>query len=397
MAAQSKKLHRKPWAVTSLGTLGLGTFFLFLALRPASVEVEEPRPRTSRWPSDPAITASLVGFMAERYAETAEVKAWSRDFERGIALGLFSKDIRYDYDDLLGEIREHDANWVSLFFNLFQENGTSTSIAPPTSIPEQERIIVQSAREAHALGLRVMAFPVVLLAEAGPKQWRGNLEPEDVGAWFAEYEAHLIRLARLAEREKIEAFCVGSEFSSLEKYEDRWRAVIAHVREVYSGRLIYSANWDHYAKVDFWDAVDAVGLSGYYELTRDKDATLDQLTDAWAFTRDKILAWHGANAPETPILFTEIGYANIDGTNLYPWDYTMAGDPDPAEQALCYEAFIRAWTGVDALQGVYFYNWFGLDTLEDTGYSPRGKPAAQVLRTWYSGLRQGPGPDRKKV
>ena len=26
-------------------------------------------------------------------------------------------------------------------------------------------------------------------------------------------------------------------------------------------------------------------------------------------------------------------------------------------------------------------------TLEDTGYSPRGKPAAQVLRAWFAGLR----------
>ena len=74
---------------------------------------------------------------------------------------------------------------------------------------------------------------------------------------------------------------------------------------------------------------------------------------------------------------------NQDGANIHPWDYTGSAEPDPAEQALCYESFIRVWHGRPGFAGVFFYNWFGFDTLEDTGYSPRGKPAAQVIRAWY--------------
>ena len=163
----------------------------------------------------------------------------------------------------------------------------------------------------------------------------------------------------------------------------RWRALIAEVRQVFSGELIYSSNWDHYDYVPFWDAVDAVGLSGYYELTRSKDPSLEELVTEWSRIRDRILRWREREGVTQPLVFTEVGYANQDGTNIYPWDYTADAAPDPEEQALCYEAFIRAWHGRPELAGVFFYNWFGFDTLEDVSYSPRGKPAAQILRAWY--------------
>ena len=172
----------------------------------------------------------------------------------------------------------------------------------------------------------------------------------------------------------------------MEKETGRWRRLIAEVRRVYHGRLLYSANWDHYQRVEFWDALDLIGLSGYYELTRTPEPTFEQLAERWSRVRDKILGWRRERGLDRPIVFTEIGYANRDGANMAPWDYSRTGPPDPEEQALCYNAFIQAWHGVPELRGVYFYNWFGYDTIEDTGYSPRGKPAAKLIDVWYRHL-----------
>ncbi len=346
--------------------------------RPAAKEAE-PGPRTRPWGENTQTTAGLGDFL-DSSDEVAP------DFMRGVGLGLFSKELEYDYGGLIGEIAEHDADWISLIFNIYQKDGQSTEMGPLIQIEEQERILRATTRQAHESGIKVLAFPLVLLSDPTSKQWRGNVKPDSLDDWFANYTAHIVRMARVFDETGVEALCVGSEFSSLEQYEDRWRILIARVREVYSGRLIYSANWDHYKRVTFWDELDAIGLSGYYELTRSKTPTLDELIAPWVAARDQIFGWRSSEGLAQPIVFTEIGYANQDGTNIYPWDYTMKNPPDPEEQALCYEAFIRTWHGQPGLGGVFFYNWFGFDTLEDTGYSPRGKPAAQTMKMWYGAV-----------
>ena len=72
----------------------------------------------------------------------------------------------------------------------------------------------------------------------------------------------------LAEAEKAEIFCVGLEFSHAQKYEERWRKIIAAVRAVYRGKVTYGANWNDYAEVKFWDALDYIGVLAYFPLTK---------------------------------------------------------------------------------------------------------------------------------
>ena len=383
-------------------TAGL-TFFRASAQGPDEKTVHG----SAAWPVDEEAAASLRDFLQSARAvppesqgletESSGGRAAAPPFKAGIALGLFSRNVDYDYDELIQEIGEHGAGWVALFYNMYQRNGTSSSMGPLTRIRDQERIIRRSAEQAHRRGLKVLSFPVVLLRRPREDEWRGNLAPRNVDRWFRNYGEHIVRLARLAEELKIEAFCVGSEFSSLELHGNRWRELIAQVRQVYSGEVIYSANWDHYQRMPFWNAVDAIGLSGYFELTRSTDPSLEKLTEEWTRLRKTILAWRGREQGSKPIVFTEIGYSNQDGTNMYPWDYAREAPPDPREQAMCYEAFIRAWHGQPGFGGAFFYNWFGFDSLTDTGYSPRGKPAAQLIKIWYGGLERdsqdpGPGP-----
>jgi hypothetical protein len=369
--------RRRPWPPPAVVALALGAVVLAIALvrfqRGRSVE---PLPAAERWSVDPEAARALEAFLAA--APPAPP-----GFMRGIALGLHSKDVEYDYGHLIDEIADHRAGWISLFFNMYQQNAESVEIAPATRSIDQERMLRRATAQARARGLKVMLFPIVLLSEAGERDWRGNLRPRRLDRWFANYGAHVERLARLAEEIEIDALCVGSEFSSLEGEADRWRALIARVRERFGGKVLYSANWDHFDLVPFWDAVDYIGLSGYYELTDTNEPTPAALVAAWSAARDDILDWRRRAGLAAPILFTEIGYANQDGTNVRPWDYTADAPPDPAEQAMGHEAFIRAWHGREELAGVFFYNWFGFDSPEDTGYSPRGKPAAQLIRVWF--------------
>ena len=75
--------------------------------------------------------------------------------------------------------------------------------------------------------------------------------------------------------------------------------------------LTYSANWDSYDRVKFWDALDYVGLTGYYELVSTNDATETEMRAAWVRIRDGLSRWQ--RGVGRPLVFTEIGYPSIDG------------------------------------------------------------------------------------
>ena len=53
--------------------------------------------------------------------------------------------------------------------------------------------------------------------------------------------------------------------------------------------------------------------------------------------------------------------------------------------------FTRVWSGDERLGGVFFWNWWGEGGPACHDYTPRGKPAEQVLRRWLTGQLPAPG------
>ncbi|HBP21451.1 MAG TPA: hypothetical protein DEA08_27145, partial [Planctomycetes bacterium] len=322
---------------------------------------------------------------------------------RGVAFPLHSRDPRYDYRPSLAELPEHGIQQVLVVVHLFQPRGVSPFPARhPLKTPRDEvvRTVITAARE---LGLEVGLMPIVLLETPHKGEWRGNLTPPDKqgrtrgqagfdgrqadwARWFRGYRREVLHYARLAQRAGASLFSVGSELSSTEAQAEHWTALIREVRGLFAGELTYSANWDHYENVQVWQQLDYVGLSGYYELVsrQNKTPTLRELIAGWGRWRDKILAWHRrAGLSDHPLLFTEVGYASIDGCAAKPWDYTLDTRLDLSEQRDCYRAFAHAWGGQEALGGVFFYEWWGHGGRADRGYTPRGKPAMSVIREWF--------------
>ncbi|MBI1909406.1 MAG: hypothetical protein HYS22_04475 [Deltaproteobacteria bacterium] len=307
-------------------------------------------------------------------------------YQKGVALGLFYKEPYYDYSGHLREIKAVGGQSVSLVVSWYQKNVTASEIYSKTvrqgdfqTFPDER--LRQTIRQAHAAGLKVFLFPILRLEHREPKQWRGTLKPADKERWFENYRRFILHYAKLASEGKVELFSVGSELCSLEGEQTFWLKLIGEVRSRYSGKLIYSANWDHYEPVKFWSALDYLGLTGYYELSAVKNPTLAGLVGRWKEIQRSLENWQKKQGKK--IIFTEIGYPSIDGTSIYPWDYTRTDAIDVEEQALCYEAFFQAWHNYPTFGGVYFWNWYGAGGLQDPNYTPKGKPAEKILKKWY--------------
>lgn len=307
---------------------------------------------------------------------------------RGFTLQLQSSSPNRPYEKYISEIADAGANAICLSVAGYQENCASTSIfIDARRTPGTERL-KSLVGHAHKEGLRVMLMPIVLLENPRAGEWRGKIGPKNWDDWWEDYNNYILHYARIAQASGVEVLAVGSELVSTEKdHAKRWRSLIARVRKTYKGHLIYSANWDHYRPVSWWDAVDIVGMTTYYDLTSGKEPTVSRLTKSWRTIREEVLAWQ--KTVGRPVLFTEVGWPNQTTCAQYPWDYTRSPDkPDPKAQANCFEAFFRTWIKEPSVAGFLVWEWRNypgqvVDPSKDTGYVPCGKPAMEVIRKYF--------------
>ncbi len=331
---------------------------------------------------------------AEKSVKTQHVGMWRKRSTKakkpvvkpikGFSLGLYSRQDSYDYLPFLREQVAIGATDILLITPWFLEHFTSCQIVPKPQRSCSLAVVSRVIRQARALGLRVAVMPIILLWKPDDDHWRGNIAPKDQEDWFLAYQEFIGAFASLAEDAGAQELLVGSEFSSLEKDEVHWREVIRGIRRRFSGILSYSANWDHLVTIKWWDALDAVGMTGYHSLTKSDNPSVEELTKAWQRIRKELesILEHIAR----PYFFSEMGYASLDGINKDPWDYVSPKKTDNQEQADCFEAWFRAWQNPPAkFRGAFFYTWWRNQDADDKRqYTVHGKPAADIIRKWYT-------------
>jgi hypothetical protein len=230
------------------------------------------------------------------------------------------------------------------------------------------------AARAHAAGLRVVLYPVLVIDEVGRGRWRGTLAPPSWRTWFRGYGDTIVRLARLCEESQVELLVVGAELISSERHSAAWSDLIRSVRAVFRGRLTYSSNWDALTVSPFLDNLDYLSCNAY---AAQSPLRTDEMAAGWISFQHRLVRWHQRWG--RPILLMEVGFPSIAGSCAESWDYLRTGAPDAAQQALCFDAFFKAWRGQKYLQGLFVYAWEGDGGPMDRSYSPRGKPAATII------------------
>ena len=67
-------------------------------------------------------------------------------------------------------------------------------------------------------------------------------------------------------------------------------APLTRFGETYHGLLTYSANWDHYQNIPFWDHLDIISTNSYYKLGENKDVTVEEIVRRWHAIQKDLLA-----------------------------------------------------------------------------------------------------------
>lgn len=254
---------------------------------------------------------------------------------------------------------------------------------------ENDESLIVAASLARERGMRLMLKPHVLLAGRGHWGWPGDVKMVDSGDWpqfFEYYRRWITHYAMLAQMYRFESFCIGVELiHTTIGHEKEWRDLIAHMRKLYGGSIVYAANWgDEFEKIAFWDALDAIGLNSYYPLSPNPQASDAELL-AGARRVAQIIADVVARYHK-PVVITEIGFASRPA----PWvDPHRDGRGEPADeiaQKRAYEAMFTAFYDQAWLRGIFLWKWPTF--LEDggpghSGFTPNGKAAQEVVARWF--------------
>ncbi|HEY0156105.1 MAG TPA: hypothetical protein VGF28_02295 [Thermoanaerobaculia bacterium] len=279
----------------------------------------------------------------------------------------------------LRNARALGVDWISVMPFGFH-SGTPALRFGGSRVWETDDSLVAVTKQAHALGIKVMLkLHVWGRTELKMEDWT----EADWRAWFDDYGRFVEHYARLARDANADAFCIGNEQKVASRHEAEWRTLIARSRAIYEGPVTYGANFDEVFDVPFWDAVDWIGVSGYFPLSADATPSRDTLVEAWQpiLTRLEALS----RRHRRPVLFTEIGYRSANGAAWRQWEIPHDVPPNAEAQRVAYEAFFEAaWPRAWVL-GAYPWKWFsypGHATPND--YDFEGKPAADVIRRAFT-------------
>ena len=281
----------------------------------------------------------------------------------------------------LHTLKQLGVDWISLLPFGFHRGEPALRFGGE-QVWETDASLGAATRQAHALGIKVMLKPHIWgRSEQRTESWTDA----HWRAWFNDYLRFAEHYATLARDAKIDAFCIGNEQKVASGHEAEWRRIIERVRTIYDGPLTYGANFDEVFDVPFWDALDWIGVSGYFPLVPDASPDRATLVRAWQPVLARLEAL--SRRERKPVLFTEIGYRSVQGAAWRQWEIPRDALADLDAQRNAYEAFFEAVWPQPWVMGAYPWKWFsypdhGRPAVND--YDLEGKPAEDAIRRAYN-------------
>jgi hypothetical protein len=249
------------------------------------------------------------------------------------------------------KMKETGIEWVAINHWWWQDYLNSTEIKQgPWS--DGYTNMTECFLYAKAIGLHVMYKPMLNLLLT--YEWRSYIQyTED---WMGNYTEWLVQNAIAAQAGEVEILCIGTEMGNMQIHSEGVRNMIAQIRQVYTGLLTYSANHDSFTQIDWYDALDIIGVSMYTMMTTEWDPSVQQLTAVWNGMYNELeelaIRW------KKPLMFTEIGIQARDGSNLIPNDNQISTKRDISEMRNYYLSLFESkiWNA-PWFKGAYWWIW----------------------------------------
>lgn len=329
-------------------------------------------------------------------------------FRKGFAVAQFEPEALADNSTLAGvkEMALAGATWVEVE-PLVTQAHLNSSDPGPSPDTTTDAALVTFIQYARSVGLQVV-MKMLLTIDDGASWVYAS--PTNATEWFQAYGAVLVHYARLGEAQGAQGLCLGTELAHLsihQEYAPLWASTIAAVRAAApSLELSYASLYAvEYPNVTFWHLVDVMGIDAYYPVATESNPTppLDAVVAAWTPVLDELQAFRdGAGLSSMPLVFTEVGYGSYETVMVtpaqVPSNCSGVFASNFTSQATAYTALFTAVAGRPTLVAGMYLFWLDHKGTSDEYpnghnwpcfFTPRGKPAMDVLVVGYGGVSSG--------
>jgi hypothetical protein len=218
--------------------------------------------------------------------------------------------------------------------------------------------------------------------------------------WFIQFGSFMQKSAQIAEKYNIEMLALGKQIDGamIPANEQRWRTLIANVRNVYHGKLTQvlftNEGSDHASQVPWADDLDVITIYYYNRFSDNERPTLSDLESAMdEFNRKQFDPLYTKN--KKPLVFL-LPFQSRDHAAKQVWFEPMARAPDVGQdlngQADLYEAFFISTADEPWCAGVMTWGYWIEDEFKpiysfEKSSTVRNKPASLVVQKWFARIR----------
>jgi hypothetical protein len=225
--------------------------------------------------------------------------------------------------------------------------------------------------------------------------WRAEINPSDRNQFFNSFNTVVQKYAKIGQTNGVDFINLGTEMASLSNpavnpvNTQKWRDLISNTRANYSGRLTYGGNWgapyEEMSKIEFWNDLDFIGISAYFDLSKDEVPSVDTLKNAWIGIENNTLQ-PLVNRWNKPIIFTEMGYRSVNQAGNSPGDWSRPAYFMEDGQANAFEALFSFFSTRSYFAGINIW-----DISSDPNYGGQGnvdytfvnKKAENIVKKWF--------------
>lgn len=303
-------------------------------------------------------------------------------------LSLVSMNKLLDKEEIL-PILQTNANWTSVIPFAFLPDENKPGLVFDSEwqwIGERIEGAVEAIQLMHKSNVSVMLKPQIWV---GRGVFTGEIQMNNESDWKKfeqEYGNFILTFAKLAEREKVEMLCVGTEMHHVAV--DRpffWKELIKEIRIVYSGKVTYAENWDCYDQVPFWNDLDFIGIDAYFPIAEGNNPSDRKLYEGWKKLDLELSSY--SEKLDKSIIFTEYGYRSIAACAESPWNYKSESNVSEQAQYRALKALYDVMWEKPYFAGGFLWKWYpdhiNAGGSKNTMFTVQNKKAEELVRSRY--------------
>jgi hypothetical protein len=320
----------------------------------------------------------------------------------------------------LQNIQAFGGNWIILDPSWTYTDNAQLIFAQSPGKDPFKKDTTESVAAARALNMNVALFPQPQFKVDANEFWGSAARDANWwNNWFNRYRAFAVNFADMATQADAQAIIIGGDWIAPAlpngtladgtpsgvpaDAEARWQAIVAEVRQHYSGNVLFAlpyTNVDVQAPINLLKDTDGLYLLWFAKLSESANPNKSDIAAEAASLLDNNIFPVQSQSGKPIIIGLSYPSSTYSATGCIPngsgcSDWMVLSQPnadvttvnlDLQQQFDIYDAILNAINGRSWVSGIVSRGYYPPVSLQDKSASVHGKPAADLLWYWFPRL-----------